>query len=139
MTPKLFRSDETRQWLRHAREDLTGAEVLMTARSPLLKLALFHCQQAVEKALKGFLVWHEKSFARTHNLVSLGKQCMALDESLKDTVFHAVDLTQYAVRFRYPGEASEPTLEQARQCLEAARSVLDAVVQRLPEEVRNLP
>ena len=137
MTPKLFRSDETRQWLRHAREDLTGVEVLMSAHPPLLKLALFHCQQTVEKTLKGFLVWHEQPFARTHNLVQLGKQCVALDESLKEAVVAAVDLTQYAVRFRYPGETSELTMEEARQWLAVARAVLDAVAQRLPEEVRG--
>jgi len=107
MTPKLFRSDETRQWLRHAREDLTAAEVLTNASPPLLKVALFHCQQAVEKAFKGYLVWHEQSFTKTHNLVALGKQCVALDDTLKPTIVSAVDLTRYAVKFRYPGETRE--------------------------------
>lgn len=62
----------------------------------------------------------------------------ALDESLKEVVVPAVDLTQYAVRFRYPGEAAEPTTKETRKCLSAARSVLDAIVQRLPEEVSRL-
>lgn len=138
MTPKLFRSDETRQWLRHAREDLTGAEVLLSTRPPLLKPALFHCQQAVEKALKAFLVWHDQPFRKTHSLVPLVDQCVSLDQALDAIVAPALDLTKFAVRLRYPGELQEPTVEEAKHWLAVARSVLDAVVQRLPEEVTSL-
>ena len=139
MTPKLFRSDETRQWLRYAQEDLAGAEVLTSAHPPLLKLALFHCQQAVEKALKAFLVWHEQPFTKTHNLVPLGDQSVALDPTLDAVVAPALQLTRYAVRLRYPGEPEEPTVEEAKQWLVIARSALDEILQRLPEEVKGGP
>ena len=136
MSPKLFRSDETKQWLRHAQEDLRAAEALSTAKPPLPKLTLFHCQQAVEKTLKAFLVWHEQSFERTHNLTRLGKQCVVVDKTLAEIILSAVGLTQYAVKFRYPGEVGEPTLEEAKDSLEIAKSLLNTVIQRLPEEVR---
>jgi HEPN domain-containing protein len=43
---------EARGWLTKAKEDLRGAEVDLGASPPLSGDALFHCQQAAEKALK---------------------------------------------------------------------------------------
>jgi len=36
--------------------------------------ALFWCQQAAEKSLKGFLTWNECSFRKTHDLEELGRR-----------------------------------------------------------------
>jgi HEPN domain-containing protein len=60
MTPDQLRLEETRAWLDHARRDLRAAR-LLTAGDAHAE-ALFHCQQAVEKALKAFLTFHQKSF-----------------------------------------------------------------------------
>jgi len=48
----------------------------------------------------------------------------------------AATLTEYAWRFRYPAESGEPALEEAEQALDLARQVFEAVLARLPEEVR---
>ena len=82
MTPRLFRFDETKQWLQIAGEDLKSAEVLLQASPPLLKQALFSCQQTVEKALKAFLVSNDRPFGKIHDLDALGKLCTAIDPSL---------------------------------------------------------
>lgn len=47
------------QWLIKARNDLRSAQRLLTAKPPLLDTAAYHCQQAAEKALKGYLTLHE--------------------------------------------------------------------------------
>lgn len=44
---------ETQAWLAKAFNDLRASEVLIAASPPLLDEAVFHCQQAAEKALKG--------------------------------------------------------------------------------------
>lgn len=54
-----------------AQEDLRGAEIDLAAAPPLLGDATFHCQQAVEKALKGFLTWHDRVFRKTHVRISV--------------------------------------------------------------------
>lgn len=46
--------DEVRGWLRKAASDLRTAELARAASPPLQDQAVFHRQQAVEKALKGF-------------------------------------------------------------------------------------
>ncbi len=45
--------DFVRQWLRSAVRDLQSARLLAAAPNPILETALFHCQQAAEKAMKG--------------------------------------------------------------------------------------
>jgi HEPN domain-containing protein len=97
-----------------------------------LRQSLFHCQQAVEKALKGFLVYNEQPFRKTHALAPLSDKCVLLDASLEGVVAPALDLTRYAVEFRYPGEAEEPTVEEALKWLAVARIVLAEVMQRIP-------
>jgi hypothetical protein len=51
-------------------------------------------------------------------------------------VDQAAQLSQYAWRFRYPGEPFEPSPEDIRQALRLASETLDAVLDRLPAEVR---
>ena len=45
-------------------------------------------------------------------------------------------LTEYAWKFRYPGEPELPEIEEADAALALAREVYDAVLHRLPAEVR---
>ena len=46
----------------------------------------------------------------------------------------AEPLTEYAWRFRYPGETVELPMKEAQEALALAREVYDAIVVRLPEE-----
>jgi hypothetical protein len=48
----------------------------------------------------------------------------------------AARLTDYAWKYRYPGEPSDPPREEADSALTLAREVYDAVLTRLPAEVR---
>ena len=60
--------DETRAWLKKAANDLRAAEELQAASPPLLDEAVFHCQQAAEKVLKGFLAWNSRTFRKDAQL-----------------------------------------------------------------------
>ncbi len=128
--------DETRAWLKKAANDLRAAVALQGASPPLPDEAVFHCQQAAEKALKGFLTWNGRAFRKTHNLEEVGEQCVSIDPTLGDTVDHGVPLSEYAWKFRYPGGPYEPTLEEACEALAIAREVVQAVLIRLPAELR---
>lgn len=126
---------ETRSWLVKAAADLRAAEYEFGAEPPLCSDIVFHCQQAAEKGLKGFLTWHSTPFSKTHSIEDVGEQCLPFDASLKPIVDDAIPLTQYAWKYRYPGEPVEPDEVEARQALALARKVYDAVLARLPTEV----
>lgn len=49
---------ETQGWLKKAAIDIRSAEHALTAIPPILSDVVYHAQQATEKALKAFLVWH---------------------------------------------------------------------------------
>ncbi len=125
---------ETREWLNKVGLDLRSAAVDLGAEPPLVEDALFHCQQAVEKSLKAFLIWHDTPFRKTHSLEELGRARCAVDPALLPSVDEAVPLTEYAWAFRYPGEAPVPDIEEGRSSLSIARSMVAAIVARLPEE-----
>jgi len=109
MSPEAERAAEVRDWLTKAALDLRGAQIDLSAQPPLLEDALFHCQQVLEKALKAFLVWHDRSFRKTHSLEELGRVCCQIDSALTDLVDEAVPLTEYAWAFRYPGAPPIPS------------------------------
>ncbi len=128
---------ETRAWFGKAFNDLRAAEALTAASPPLLDEAVFHCQQAAEKALKGFLTWKGQTFRKTHNLEEIGEQCLALDASLRTVIDRAVPLSEYAWKFRYPGEPSQPEPDEVAEALAAAREVFEAARSRLPPEAHE--
>lgn len=127
---------EVRAWFQKANNDLRGAEIDLGADPPLIEDALFHCQQAVEKAMKGFLTAHERIFRKTHDLDELGRACTAIDPTISPLVDMARDLTVFAWEFRYPGATEVPSAEEARRALTTARSVSSQLLSRLPTLAR---
>lgn len=126
---------ETRAWLAKAGQDLQVAEHELSVNPPFVEDVLFHCQQAAEKALKAFLVWHDRPLRKTHDLVELGRSCAEIDADLEPVLHRAAPLTEYAWRFRYPGPEGQPSVDEAGDALEVAREVHRSILDRLPEEV----
>ncbi len=123
---------EVKGWLKRAASDLRAAELAREAVPPLLDTAVFHCQQAAEKALKAFLVLHGRTFRKTHSIEEIGEAAIRIDTTLREVVDRAVPLTEYAWKFRYPGEQDEPAAAEADEALHAARGVLGVVLARIP-------
>ena len=125
--PPDARAEEVAAWLARAGQDLRAAEVDLDAVPPLLADAAFHCQQAVEKALKSFLTRHDHRFRGTHDIGELAVACLEHESSLEPLLRESAPLTEYALRFRYPGEPFEPERQEVEDALELARRVVAAV------------
>jgi len=136
MPPDLARTEHTRAWLDKAADDLRAGAHSLTADPPLAFDVSFHAQQTCEKALKAFLAWHDRPFRKTHNLEEIGEVCLAIDASLRSIIDRAAPLSEYAWRFRYPGDANDPTPDEAEAAMSIARAVFQAVIDRLPADVR---
>ena len=89
----------------------------MRAEPPITDDIVFHAQQAAEKSLKAVLSWHRIPFRKTHNLVELGEACCRIDKGLEPLLRRVAPLTEYAWKFRYPGDPAEPSAEEARGAL----------------------
>ena len=127
---------ETRAWLAKASLDLAAADHELTAEPPFVEDIVFHAQQAVEKSFKALLTWNGKPFRKTHNLEELGEQSLGVAPDLRASVDRAVPLTDYAWKFRYPGDPAAPSRDEAQSALAIARETFEAILRQLPEEVR---
>lgn len=127
---------EAKAWFKKAANDLRGAEIDLAADPPLIEDALFHCQQAVEKAMKGFLTAHQCPFRKTHDLDELGRACEEINIGLKEKLDEARDLTVFAWEFRYPGDSRVPSLPEARQFLSLAHTAFENLLSPLPANLR---
>lgn len=56
MPPEEVRREDALAWFEKAHKDLRYAEIDLAAEPPACEDALYHFQQAAEKALKAFLV-----------------------------------------------------------------------------------
>lgn len=111
---KRFHKDPS-EWLRHARSDLSLAS-LGRGADVLPEQICFHAQQAVEKALKAVLIFHEIEFPLTHDLQALMETLVAAVGPLPPELAEADTLTPYAVETRYPGfwgEVTEADVDEA--------------------------
>ena len=136
MQPDSTRATDAKAWLAMASQDLRRVEILLTAVPPDIEGALFHCQQAAEKALKGFLTWHDIGFRRVPDLDEIGKQCVETDSSLAGLLKGVGALSAYASRFRYPGASYEPAIEEATSARDLARDVMESIINLLPPQAR---
>lgn len=126
---------ETRSWFVKSAADLLAARVDLSAGRTLFGDAAFHCQQAVEKAIKGFLCWHDVPFRKTHDLVELSAQCLEIDPSSEKVLRGAAYLTEYAWRFRYPGDPEWPSRSEVDEAISVATRACDNLISKLPAEV----
>ena len=124
---------EIRRWLTKAAHDRAVAGQIMRAGGVEADVAAFHCQQAVEKLLKAYLVSRRVPFEKVHDLRLLLNQCAPLDPSF-DALRDSVEpLTLYAVAYRYPGPA-EPSATEADRALGVVQTVWTFVMRHLPED-----
>lgn len=114
-----------RRWFQKAEHDLLNVENNLKAERYASDTVCFHCQQAAEKYLKGFLAWHQLAFTRTHDLLDLLKQIRQLTNVGDETLSASLSLLDhYSVSVRYPQEyEEEPDEQEVREAVEAAYAV----------------
>ena len=134
MTPDELLHNEASKWLDQAARDRNSAQALIEVEA---SRSVFHSQQAVEKALKGFLTFHQIAFRKTHNLTDLGSQCATADPSLEPFLREAAGLTDYAAAFRYPDAPYEPDGAEAAEALAIATRLCSEVERRIENAVKS--
>jgi HEPN domain-containing protein len=122
-------------WLIKAQHDLATAHKLAQAPSPLLDTAIYHCQQAAEKVVKGFLAYHDQPVVKTHDVRFLVNQALAFESGFEDWIEAAAFVTPYATAYRYPDEVLEPEEGEFEMAKDAAAGLVEFVLRVLPDEV----
>jgi HEPN domain-containing protein len=127
-----------RIWLLKAHSDLHTAIQIGGLPDGHLDAGIYHCQQAAEKVLKGYLLFREVSFEKTHDLKKLLRQAEPLAAGFDQFQETAAVLTPYAAAYRYPGEFAtlEPSREEFAEAVRQAQAIYDFVLNLLPKEAR---
>jgi HEPN domain-containing protein len=126
--------EKVNKWLMIAESDLITARKLVSERI-LNSIACYHCQQAVEKLLKAFLVSKNKEFGRTHNISKLIDLCADIDKEFLKLIEKGVHkLSVYATELRYPDGFYLPSDEETKDAISKAEYVKDFVMRKLESE-----
>jgi len=107
-------NDYLKTWLFRANEDIAVIEKLFESEPELYASTIcFHAQQAVEKFLKAFLVFHNIDFPKTLDLDYLLLECNKIDA--KDFDIDLGSLTDFGVNIRYPDDFYLPDKDETAQ------------------------
>jgi HEPN domain-containing protein/predicted nucleotidyltransferase len=116
----------TREWVDKAEADFATAGRELRARiQPNYDAASFHAQQCAEKYLKGRLVQSGIRFPKTHDLDKLLDLCLPREPLWSVYRPMPVELSSYAIAYRYPGESA--TRELAKTAIANRRAVRQAI------------
>lgn len=137
--------DEAHRWLIQAQDEYQDAEDLK--QRGRFYLALFHFQQAAEKALKAFLYAYtdDPRVFFTHSVLELIAAAATIDSAMAGLKW-ASRLDQYYIPTRYPNGLpggvpsrfyTDP--DEASAASAMAQAVLEAVAQRLESDDRLIP
>jgi len=121
-----------KNWLVKAKNDLSAAKLLEQKHDDI---AIYHCQQSAEKSIKGFLVFHDIAFPKTHDIRLLVQLAILVESRFEDYQDIADILTPYAILFRYPNDLMEPLPEELRVAIESSEKLFHFVCQLLEFEV----
>ena len=104
-----------------ARDDEVAARALLPLNGVADSIVGFHCQQAVEKALKSALASRDVEFPHTHDLAGLTQLCRRSGMDVPQDLEAAHSLAPYGVQMRYDSARGGPLdREQALRWAAAA-------------------
>lgn len=109
-----------KEWTHKAKNDIGIAKLALDSNAEYTDAICFHCQQAVEKYLKAYLINQDILFKKTHSLPYLLDLIDETDKVSEEMYQKAEVLESYAVEIRYPNDWYEPTMEDAHQAYEIA-------------------
>jgi HEPN domain-containing protein len=121
-------------WLLKASNEFRSAKKLIQGDDKILDTAIYHTQQAAEKALKAFLVFNKQSFLKTHDLEKILTCCESFEKAFGGLRASAALLNPYGTFFRYPDNFFEPALEDVIEAIENAEKILNFVKKIIKEQ-----
>ncbi len=120
------------EWIYKGNNDLRNAQIVIQDDDPPTDTVCFHCQQAVEKYLKAFLISNAQEPPRHHDLIELLSLCIDIDKDFHKIRDEAELLTKYGLIPRYP---SDPPIYyakyEAEEAIEKAKIAVDFVTSKI--------
>jgi HEPN domain-containing protein len=123
----LVDSVQFNEWFKMAQKDIKSARILFEHEADY-EIVCFHCQQAVEKYLKGYLIYLTGELQEGHSLIKLCKKVMSHEESFGDYIKDMAFINTFYIETRYP--ATDPFLVSKADTEECLR-IVEAVTTKI--------
>jgi HEPN domain-containing protein len=112
------------EWLRMADDDFDSAKILNESARKHHEIICYHCAQAIEKYLKGYLIYQDVVPPKTHDLLFLNKCCIEKDERFEEIKIDCGYINRYCNDIRYPHkyEVTEADVHYSLKAVEKIKS-----------------
>ena len=118
-----------KEWLEKGRHDFEMAQLLYREKGYTDTIA-FLIQQAVEKYLKGFLIYHGWELKKIHDLEALLSEAIKFDRSFEGFLPACRKITEYYIESRYPlGFPVDYSREEVKESLNIAEEIIAKIKQ----------
>ena len=129
-----YRDNDSRRyfdWLFYAYSDMLAAKCLLEDERCYNNVA-FHCQQCIEKALKGYMLFKKHRLYDGHNLTWLCQQAIQCDEHFSQWLSQSATLNRYYIETRYPADiALDIDTETMDSLMKATGEMLDFITEQI--------
>lgn len=117
-------NEDIKEWIRLAENDLYSAKILNESVRKPYEVVCYLCVQAVEKYLKGYMVYNDIEPQKTHDLLFLNKICSEQDKLFENIIIECGFLKRCASGIRYPHkyEITEDDMNFAIKAAEKVRN-----------------
>lgn len=127
--------DTTRfkDWIEKATRDIKAA-VILNKNDCGNDLVAFHCQQAVEKLLKAYIIAKSGVIISSHSLIFLCKEASKHNIDFKKHIKDCAFVNQFYIETRYP--ADEPLIvtdEEAEESIAISKTIYEIVADLLSD------
>ena len=118
-------------WFEKSQRDLNSA-IILKEHNCGNDMAAFHCQQAIEKALKAYLLYKTKELQEGHSLIFLCKLSSGHNSIFKNHLKNCALINQYYIETRYPADNPiDITEDEIAECILITKNILALVVDEL--------
>jgi HEPN domain-containing protein len=113
------------EWIQIADEDFYSAQLLNEALRKPYEIICYHCAQATEKYLKGYLAYNNITTPKTHNLLLLHELCVEKDIAFENIRTECSLLNRFTNEIRYPHkiEIKEEDVKYSLNAVEQIKNV----------------
>ena len=118
--------EDALEWLQIADDDYDSAKILNESPRKHYEIICYHCAQAAEKYLKGYIVYNGIEPKKTHDLRFLNNLCIELNDNFETLITESAFLNKYANDIRYPHkyETNENDVNFALRAIEKIRNFM---------------
>ena len=120
-----------KEWFDKGHKDIEDAEFLLENDRAMENIS-FHIQQALEKHLKGFLIYNGWKLEKIHDLVKLLEEAIKVDESFTKFIAPLRKITNFYFESRYPvGYKVEYTKQELKESINQSKILIKLIKKKL--------